>query len=195
MSDALEALILQQLSSLSLSTEPDTVEFVKGIVDEDTIEPEVSPASSVVSLGGACGLIWGAVLSLIATGQEDGHPRLARARRRRSVSALGPASPPSPPQERARTGAPTASLAADLVPLGTAESASDKLDTLLTATQEFTDKHKANEAAAAVVAEKAKKAEFEAKLAAGKGMALTKEQATDRKAALLAVSSLPSPIN
>ena len=41
MSDPLEELILEQLTALSLSTEPDTVEFVKGIVEEDTIEAEV----------------------------------------------------------------------------------------------------------------------------------------------------------
>lgn len=41
MSDPLEDLILEQLTALSLSTEPDTVEFVKGIVEEDTIEAEV----------------------------------------------------------------------------------------------------------------------------------------------------------
>lgn len=42
MADSLEDLILSQLSSLSLSTEPDTVEFVQGIVEEDTIELEVT---------------------------------------------------------------------------------------------------------------------------------------------------------
>ena len=71
-----------------------------------------------------------------------------------------------------------------------ADSASDKLDALLAAAQDFNGRKKADEAVAAEKAEKAKKAEFEAKLAAGKGMQLTKEQAQDRKAQLLAVSRL-----
>jgi hypothetical protein len=67
----LEELIVSQLSSLNLKSDDETVEFVQGLVEEDSFLPEVSLAFS--SNEGSIAYIWLAII-----GQEKRDPRDAR---------------------------------------------------------------------------------------------------------------------